>query len=245
MQWRAQVQTFGVALAFMTRFGVARCVDDIVLARALAWFVPVGVVVALGCAVPVYIMHCIVSVSPWILAWLYILLEIWISRALHYDGLADISDAWGSGAQGQEFWRIVHDSRLGAFGALALFLILSGMLCATQSCIITSAWWNIFLAPVFGRSFCVIFASFVPAYAAHSLGGKMIAGASKALGYTHIGIALCLALCLGYTSALCVFALSLLCFLCLARLAHAQGGSNGDFLGTSIVVGQCIFLLAG
>ena len=60
-------------------------------------------------------------------AWLWMALEAWSTRGLHWDGLADLGDASGSGAQGERFWAILRDSRLGAFGALHLLLAFGGM----------------------------------------------------------------------------------------------------------------------
>ena len=49
-------------------------------------------------------------------------------RGLHHDGLADVADAFGSGKRGEEFRKILKDSRIGSFGALALiFYFLFGM----------------------------------------------------------------------------------------------------------------------
>lgn len=47
-----------------------------------------------------------------------------LTGAFHEDGLADCVDAFGGGYRREDVLRIMHDSRIGAFGALALVLAL-------------------------------------------------------------------------------------------------------------------------
>ena len=49
---------------------------------------------------------------------------IWLTGAFHEDGLADAADGLGSGWEKQQVLIIMQDSRLGSFGAIALFLVL-------------------------------------------------------------------------------------------------------------------------
>ena len=48
----------------------------------------------------------------------------WVTGALHEDGLADTADAFGGGHTREDVLRILKDSRIGSFGALALGLAL-------------------------------------------------------------------------------------------------------------------------
>src|SRR5688572_19479987 len=58
--------------------------------------------------------------------WTFLLLLFWVwsSDSLHLDGLADTSDALASRREGGDFLAVLHDSRVGAFGAAALGLAL-------------------------------------------------------------------------------------------------------------------------
>src|SRR5262245_58349109 len=49
---------------------------------------------------------------------------IWISGGLHEDGLADVADGMGGGWTRDDRLKIMNDSRIGAFGASALILVL-------------------------------------------------------------------------------------------------------------------------
>lgn len=50
---------------------------------------------------------------------------ILLTGGLHEDGLADVADGFGSGADAQEKLDIMRDSRIGAFGVIALILSLA------------------------------------------------------------------------------------------------------------------------
>ena len=49
---------------------------------------------------------------------------VWLTGAMHEDGLADVGDGLGGSADRETALRIMKDSRLGAFGALTLVLVL-------------------------------------------------------------------------------------------------------------------------
>jgi adenosylcobinamide-GDP ribazoletransferase len=53
-------------------------------------------------------------------AFMILLFWIWSSDSLHLDGLADTADALASRRIGRDFLAVLHDSRVGAFGAAAM-----------------------------------------------------------------------------------------------------------------------------
>lgn len=59
--------------------------------------------------------------------------EIIISRALHWDGLSDLADALGSARDGEGFWQVLKDSRVGSFGALAMVCVFAGQVIACSA----------------------------------------------------------------------------------------------------------------
>lgn len=234
---------FVTALSFLTRLGKARMVDDATLARSVSFFVPVGLLVGLVCTLPLWLLCLAGARHMWVLALGYVVLYLWLTRGLHMDGLADVGDAWGAGAQGERFWQILRDSRLGAFGAMFLFVGLSGLLLGAQMRLAVGHWTVLVLAPVFGRGMAVLLAFATRPHDPHSLGGKACAGATgRVAACAALLVVLCLT-ALPLAEAALTLALSVSLLWALRTLAVRQGGSNGDFLGTAIVGGEVLFLL--
>lgn len=115
---------FHLALAFLTRLplpplGVLPAGS---LARAMRVFPLVGVVVGAIGAVAFALAHMLL---PAALAGLIALtVTIAITGALHEDGLADIADGFGGGADKAAKLAIMKDSRIGTFGVVAVALAL-------------------------------------------------------------------------------------------------------------------------
>ncbi len=94
--------------------------------RVLAWsaafyplvgLLPAGVAIALADVLSPRMPSEIVPLcilAAWIL----------LTGGLHEDGLADVCDAFGSPRPREEIFRILKDSRIGTYGALALVLTL-------------------------------------------------------------------------------------------------------------------------
>ncbi len=234
---------FKLALTFLTRLGPATIVHDSSLANARLWFAPVGAILGAIYLAVIYTLHSIYFTSAWILAWIYICLDVWLTRALHYDGLADMADAFGSGKQGDEFWNIIHDSRLGAFGALALFLALSLQLLAIHDLILKAQWYALFVAPIFGRILCVLFTNLVKARNAKSLSGKVSTKLDLKLFLSYLILNFILLYPLGPHILLFSHFFAALLFYKFIKMARMHGGCNGDFHGALIVTGQCLLVL--
>ena len=49
-------------------------------------------------------------------------LSVFITGAIHEDGLADMTDGFGAGGNSERINEIIHDSRLGTYGVIALIL---------------------------------------------------------------------------------------------------------------------------
>lgn len=181
-------------------------------------------------------------------AWVWLLVAIWSSRGLHWDGLADLGDACGSATQGERFWAVLRDSRMGAFGALSLLLVFSGQLLGLAVHIQSEQWLPLILAPAWGGACAIWCAGTSTPYDSASLGGLAHAGARPAIMHAWAYIAL--VLCFGLW--LCGLPLWQACALPLgqywiigrfARIAREHGGMSGDFIGAAIETGRLWFLL--
>jgi adenosylcobinamide-GDP ribazoletransferase len=88
------------------------------IARAAVAFPLVGALLgALGAGI--YVLLAPRLPRP-LVALAILVLWAWMTGALHEDGLADTADAFGGGRSREDILRILKDSRIGAFGALAL-----------------------------------------------------------------------------------------------------------------------------
>lgn len=253
------------ACAFLSRVAPARRTGD--PGRALVWFAPVGL--ALGAVWTLAALGAASMAGPaagaapgfWargmLAGWIWLLLSVWTTCGLHWDGLADLGDAEGSGARGDSFRRILRDSRLGAFGALRLLLVFGGQWLAASwhGALVFSgaggAWAQtlpLVLAPAWGRGVAVLLAHAAPAWDAASLGGMACAGASPRLraGCILAGVAVAgLLVLLGMPPWRALLLLAAQGFLLrrVAALARREGGLSGDFFGAAIEEGTLCFLL--
>ncbi len=100
------------ALQFLTILPLRR--STCAPGEAAAWFPLIGALVGLAAA---GVQHFLPG--PWN-ALGAVLLMVLLTGALHEDGLADCADAFGGGRDPDHIQRILKDSRIGTFGALAL-----------------------------------------------------------------------------------------------------------------------------
>lgn len=113
-----------LAIGFFTRIPVPHFSDfhESELNRAAKYFPLVGIVVGLVGAIA---FHLAGLLLPQTLAVLISMAStIYLTGAFHEDGLADSADALGGGWERERILTIMQDSRLGTYGAVALFLML-------------------------------------------------------------------------------------------------------------------------
>jgi adenosylcobinamide-GDP ribazoletransferase len=112
---------FRMALQFLTRLpagGVAEYRPES-LGRALRTGPLVGVVVATFGALAYWIAHGL-GLTPILAGLAAVGVTAAVTGALHEDGLGDLADGLAGGMGREDKLAIMHDSRIGTFGALAL-----------------------------------------------------------------------------------------------------------------------------
>ena len=114
-----------VALAFLTRFPVGgrRGWPDLDLAASVPLFPVVGALIGLAGGVG-YALAIWLGLPPWPAAAIALATTVWLTGALHEDGLADVADGLGGGRTREDKLRIMRDPRVGSYGAIALALAL-------------------------------------------------------------------------------------------------------------------------
>jgi adenosylcobinamide-GDP ribazoletransferase len=74
----------------------------------------------------------------------------WLTRGLHLDGLGDTFDGLGAGGDRERMLSVMDDSRTGAFGLIAIVLLLFFKIHAIES-IDHERWRALLAAPIMGR----------------------------------------------------------------------------------------------
>ncbi|HTD02971.1 adenosylcobinamide-GDP ribazoletransferase [Undibacterium sp.] len=119
-----QLRLFFVALQFFTRIPIPRWVgfDAAWLHQAARYFPAVGWVVAAWTA-SVYALALMIWPQP-VAVVLSTAAGIWLTGAFHEDGFADVCDGFGGGSAPDRVLEIMKDSRVGAYGAIGIVLML-------------------------------------------------------------------------------------------------------------------------
>lgn len=156
-----------------------------------------------------------------------------LTRALHLDGLADLADGIGGGFTCERRLEIMKDSRIGAFGALALVLALILKIAAFHAILSQARWLPLLIVPSLSR-FAMVLTAFRSPYArpAGGLGKPFLEHMS--LRHLITATSVCLAISLALAPRFTAFALPTLVFIValIRRLSsRLLGGITGDVLG--------------
>ncbi|WP_432241241.1 adenosylcobinamide-GDP ribazoletransferase [Herbaspirillum robiniae] len=128
-----QLRLFFIALQFFTRLPVPRWVgfQPEWLQRSTRYFPLTGWIVAWAAAL-VYVLTA--QFWPHAVALLLSTAAgIWLTGAFHEDGFADVCDGLGGGATRERALEIMRDSRVGAYGAIGIALLLAAKMIALNA----------------------------------------------------------------------------------------------------------------
>lgn len=110
------------ALSYFTRLPMPAVAAPEALGRAVRWLPLVGWIVG-GVGAGVTLAAAMLW-PPAVAIVLGMLVTLWLTGALHEDGLADSCDAFGGGYTPEQRLAIMKDSRIGSFGTLGLVMAL-------------------------------------------------------------------------------------------------------------------------
>jgi adenosylcobinamide-GDP ribazoletransferase len=121
---RRELEALRAAVMFFTRIPLpsARRWDPESLQHAAAWFPFVGWIVG-GVAGGVYFAASLVW-PPLVASGLSLASTLLLTGAFHEDGFADVCDGFGGGTTRERTLEIMRDSRVGAFGAIGIAVML-------------------------------------------------------------------------------------------------------------------------
>jgi adenosylcobinamide-GDP ribazoletransferase len=139
-----------LAMQFLTRIPVPGVADfsPVDLSRSAAWFPVVGLVVGALVALVTFALghrsHALAAVVG-VVAW------VWLTGAMHLDGLADLADALGASHRDpQRFLAVLADPHVGTFGIVSIVLVLM-LKVAALALVPVNALWGVPLILAWAR----------------------------------------------------------------------------------------------
>lgn len=246
------------ALSFLTRFGAQRHFGN--PQTGFFWYWLVGLLIGLLCLGASEALLAALNGRKSDLLFLlggmaWVGSEIWISGALHWDGLADLGDALGSRASGEKFSLILKDSRLGACGAITLFLFITFQALAASLQLSEADATHaarpilvLILAPLWAR-LTPFWLGFMQHSARRQSMGALVCNFTtlRVFAANLLFGAICIALAaftgtpLLHIVVLCAAQVAILAWL--RNKARLHGGLSGDFFGACIEISQTLFLI--
>jgi adenosylcobinamide-GDP ribazoletransferase len=244
-RWPRPVTDLAVALAFATRLPLAYVAEvaqgDI--ARA-SWAMPLAGAVVGAAAALAYAVAIRLGLPPSVAAALAIAAAMASTGAMHEDGLADTADALGGNDRARKL-EIMHDSRLGTYGACALVL---SVLLRWEALASVASPGAVALALIAAhtaaRATLPSVMALVPPARSDGLAASFGAPPREAAALAVLIGALALVICLGFGRGLVAAALLGAAAFVVARLSiKAIGGHTGDVLGALEQIGEVLVLL--
>ncbi len=240
------INSFITAIRTLTRIPM-RGKDTTNFASSLFWFPVVGFLLAVILSLFTWMQN----ISNWneSIAFMIILAGTMLTGALHLDGFADWADSLGAIPNRKKMLLIMKDSNNGAFGVVALvLLLLAKWIVLTQLLNLGLASVGIFTAYISSRFALVYFSAMLPyARAEGGTGGPIINGANGKHIAVAIGETIVLLFVVGNISALVIFSLLFLVMLLWKRWCEKYfNGITGDLLGagSEIIETTTLFFVA-
>lgn len=242
---------FFYALAFLSRVPVPRLKrTDNPVAHSSLWFYPVvgALLGALLYGLAYLAQEARPDSSALLMAALLLLVWVFLTGAMHLDGLADCADAWVGGLGDKErTLAIMKDPQSGPMGVTALVVILllkfaalAALLQHQQPALLL----GLLLIPILARTGILTLMASLPYLRSQGLASALhpAATAKKALILTMLAVAL--TLWLAPERALVLIALWFVLLWLWRRALHQRlGGYTGDTLGAAIELQEALLLL--
>lgn len=241
------MKDFLQALSFLTILPVGQLPlpEGKELARSMAFFPLAGLVIGLLLAVAYFLLSFLFSKSLGL--WLTLGFLALLTRGLHLDGFADTIDGFATGGPKEKILEVMRDSRIGAFGVIALILLIGAKYLALDQIANPSIHYSLILMAVMGRNSMVLVCYRSPyarsgeglakPFAENLTAREMILSSASALG---IGLLLW-----GVKGALAFLGICLFSLVFRLFFLRKLKGVTGDILGAANELSEllCLILL--
>lgn len=225
-----------LAIQFLTRLPTPqlRDLDPEHMPRSAPWFPLVGLLIGVLLAAALWLGS---RIDPWLGGLLALLVWVWVTGALHLDGLADMSDALGAAHRNRErFLAVLADPHLGTFGAVSLMLQLASKLVLLMLLARSGQYWALLLIPAWARWGALLWArlpSLKPGL------GERLGAQVTPLSIWGWGVLLMA----GSAAVPLLWCAPLLVVAWRAFLLRRIGGMTGDLLGAGVEILESLALL--
>ena len=235
------------AIAFLTRLPTPGrpAFDSTDVAKATLLFPLVGALI--GGIEAAFVATIAPQLPAMVTAVLVLALAALLTGALHLDGLADTADGFGGGKTKDDVLRVMRDHTIGAYGVVALCLLLALKVTVLSSLVASGrALTALVLGAGLSRWAVVPLARFSDS--ARRQDDGLAAGVTGRIGRTEwvgasalaIGGALALA---GSVGAICLAAVALLTFAGGVYCHRRIGGITGDTMGANVELSEALVYL--
>ena len=240
------IHQFLTALTFMSRIPVKlKQTSEL----KLNYFPLIGFLLAFNIILANYIFSFIFAVE--IRALLLLTVYIYLTGALHLDGLGDFADGFFAGRDRDKTIKIMHDSNSGIFALVTLILVLGLKYLLFKELLLRDSIQAVIIMAVLSRYILGYVIIFIEPAESSVMAVALKKSAKKIdLFYSTLVTIFIFILYFYFTESvflystlLSLFIISFLVFY-LARWSHKKlGGITGDIYGTIIELGELIFLL--
>jgi adenosylcobinamide-GDP ribazoletransferase len=209
-----------------------------------AWAYPfVGILVALITALTAW-MAITLGITPAIAAGIALFVQVVITGAMHEDGLSDAADGLWGGWSKERRLKIMKDSRIGAYGVIALVLSLL-LRWVSLSLILTSGgfFWTLAAVAALSRCNMTVLMCFLPNARGNGL-SQSVGRVAPMTAYLCIGFTALFSLFAVTSHVPVLFMLTAISALACAAIARRKiGGQTGDILGATQQVTEIVLLI--
>ena len=239
--------SFPAAFQFLTSIPLPgrREVSPEQLGRATAYFPVVGLIIGLILAGLNWLLSLILP-SAVVNALLIVVLVV-ITGALHLDGFVDTCDGIAGHKAVEDRWRVMHDSRAGAFGIVGVVLLLLVKYVSLNSIPEVFMMATLIFMPVVSR-WAMVYAIFAYSYARPSGLGTAFKQATRWPQFTAatiitFAVAVALFPFFSITGLLLIFGIWIITALFSVYLKRKFAGLTGDTYGAINEIAEVIVLV--
>jgi len=233
---KAEIQ---IAWMLLTRLPAGNLKGQAPALAEASWAFPIGGLPAGLVLAGSYLGLVSVGLSSVLAAFIALGMGLFVTGAIHEDGLADCADGFGGGQTVPRKLEIMRDSQIGSYGMLGLILIIGMRIAALSAfeAVIQSLFLIVALA-ISSRLVMVFYLVFLPAARTDGLGQNAGAQSGRMAAIYASLLASPALIYLGFSAPLGLAGLILVAVIFAAIASRQIGGQTGDVCGGGQILSE-------